>query len=249
MEKLSIQEAMQQRHSVRSYLSTPIPQEILLELRQAVKEYSSAAKMRIQLVTDEPAAFGGFMAHYGHFVGVQNYITFVGQKDPTLDERAGYYGEKLVLLAQQLGLNSCWVALSYSKRKCPVVINPGEKLVCVIALGYGVSRGRPHSSRPVTAVSDLTAASADWFRRGMDAVLLAPTAMNQQHFFFKQLGDRVEARSTGGPCSKIDLGIAKCHFEIGAGVENFRWAEAGAPSEPDFPLPDEPEKECTQADA
>lgn len=228
MEMISIQEAMTQRHSVRSYLSTPIPQEVVTVLRQAVKECSSAAKMRIQLVTEEPDAFRGFLAHYGNFVGVRNYIAFVGQKDDTLEERTGYYGEKLVLLAQQLGLSSCWVALTFRKRKCPVVVNPGEKLVCVIALGYGVSRGHAHKSRPATAVSDLTAASPDWFRRGMDAALLAPTAMNQQHFFFRQVDDAVEARSTGGPYSAIDLGIAKYHFELGAGAENFQWADEAA---------------------
>lgn len=229
MEMIPIREAMEKRHSVRSYLSTPIPQDVLAALRQAVKECASAAKMRIQLVTDEPQAFQGFMAHYGHFVGVRNYIAFVGQKDETLDERTGYYGEKLVLLAQQLGLSTCWVALTYRKKKCPAVVNPGEKLVCVIALGYGVSRGRPHNSRPATELSNLTAASPDWFRRGMEAVLLAPTAMNQQHFFFQQSGNTVEARSTGGPCSKIDLGIVKYHFELGAGTENFRWSDAPQP--------------------
>lgn len=76
-------------------------------------------KMRIQLVTDEPEAFRGFLARRGHFVGVRNYIAFVGQKDDTLDERTGYYGERLVLLAQQLGLNTCWVAATYRKKNAP----------------------------------------------------------------------------------------------------------------------------------
>lgn len=44
MEMIPMREAMQQRHSVRSYLSTPIPQDVLTTLRQAVKECSSAAK-------------------------------------------------------------------------------------------------------------------------------------------------------------------------------------------------------------
>mgnify|MGYP002673250912 FL=1 len=157
---------------------------------------------------------------------MRNYIAFVGQKDDTLDERTGYYGERLVLLAQQLGLNTCWVAATYRKKKCPAVVNPGEKLVCVIALGYGLWRGKPHVGRPATELSNLTAASPDWFRRGMEAVLLAPTARNQQRFFFQQSGDAVSVRSTGGSYSKIDLGIVKYHFELGAGAENFRWADA-----------------------
>ena len=226
MELQSIQEAMESRHSVRSYFSTPIPQDITLTLRQSIKEFSTQGRIRIQLVTDEPEAFSGFMAHYGHFVCVRNYITFIADKDGSQDTLVGYYGEKLVLLAQQLGLSSCWVGLSYQKKKCPVVVNPGEKLVCVIALGYGVSRGKPHTNRPLNQISNLEDSSPMWFRSGMMAVLLAPTAMNQQHFFFRQEGDTVEARSTGGPYSRVDLGIAKCHFELGAGTENFRWKDA-----------------------
>ncbi len=246
MELRSIQEAMESRHSVRSYLSTPIPQDITLTLRQTIKEYSTQARIRIQLVTDEPEAFSGFMAHYGHFVCVRNYITFVADKDGSQDELVGYYGEKLVLLAQQLGLSSCWVAASYRKRKCPVVVNPGEKLVCVIALGYGVSRGNAHKNRPLNQISNLEDASPMWFRSGMMAVLLAPTAMNQQRFFFRQEGDTVEARSTGGPYSKIDLGIAKYHFELGAGTKNFRWKEDAPDASAEAPeVPDEDAVEMT----
>ena len=71
------------------------------------------AASHIQLVTDEPKAFDGFMAHYGKFSGVKNYIALIGKKGPKLEETCGYYGGKgLVLLAQQLGLNSCWVAMT-----------------------------------------------------------------------------------------------------------------------------------------
>ena len=64
----------------------------------------------------------------------------------------------------------------------------------------------------------------DWFKNGIDAALLAPTAMNQQKFVFSLNGDVVSAKAGVGFYSKIDLGIAKYHFEVGAGKENFRWA-------------------------
>jgi hypothetical protein len=49
------------------------------------------------------------------FTGVQNYIALIGKKSSSLEEQAGYYGEQLVLTAQQLGLNTCWVAMTVSK--------------------------------------------------------------------------------------------------------------------------------------
>ena len=67
------------------------------------------------------------------------------------------------------------------------------------------------------------AAPQDWFLRGIDAALLAPTAMNQQKFTFTCKGNQVSAKAGLGFYSKTDLGIVKYHFELGAGRENFRW--------------------------
>ena len=106
-----------------------------------------------------------------------------------------------------------------------IIINPGDKLICVIAIGYGISPGRAHKSRPAEELSNLSDASPDWFRRGVEAALLAPTAVNQQSFYLAQDGDSVALSSKGGPYSKIDLGIVKLHFELGAGKENFVWKE------------------------
>jgi len=155
-------------------------------------------------------------------VNVRNYIALVGKKGRGLDEKIGYYGERVVLKATALGLSTCWVALSYSKRKSACMIKPGETLRCVVALGYGENRGVPHQSKPMEALccaDDMPA----WFRAGVEAAMLAPTAVNQQKFLLTLSGNTVKAEATGGFYSKIDLGIVKYHFEIGAGKENFRW--------------------------
>ena len=130
-----------------------------------------------------------------------------------------------MLRAQELGLNTCWVALTFRKSAVEVDTAAGEKLHVVIALGYGENQGKPHKSKDASAVSNLTADSPKWFRNGVEAALLAPTAVNQQKFRFALEGGRVSARAGKlGSCLKIDLGIVKCHFELGAGKENFEWA-------------------------
>ena len=54
--------------------------------------------------------------------------------------------------------------------------------------------------------------------------LLAPTAINQQKFKFSlHDGNKVSVKAGLGFYSKVDLGIVKYHFEIGAGVKNFEW--------------------------
>ncbi len=228
---MTIKEAIKARHSVRRYTDTPIEEDKLTLLRKAVAEANEAAGLNIELVTEEPKAFAvgqilGFQ--YGRFRGVRNYLIMAGPKKDSAKEAIGYYGEKIVLLAQTLGLNSCWVGLSYKEvpgifKKCL-----GKSCHCVIALGYGEEQGVQHKLRPSDKFIDADAHLhlPDWFLEGVNAAILAPTAMNQQRFAFKLTdGNQVEAIAKPSifGYTHIDLGIVKCHFEIAAGPQNFRW--------------------------
>lgn len=221
---MELMEAMKARHSVRQYTDKPIGADILHALQEEIAACNKEGNLHIQLVTDEPKAFDSFMAHYGKFTGVTNYIALVGKKSDRLDELCGYYGERLVLKAQQLGLNTCWVAMTYKKIRGAFTIGAGEKLTVVIALGYGKTQGAAHKSKAPEAVSNADSSSPGWFRAGVEAALLAPTAMNQQKFTLTCANGRVTAKAGTGFYSKVDLGIVKYHFEIGAGRENFDWA-------------------------
>lgn len=130
---MGISEVMRQRHSVRDYLDKPLEAEVCAKLREVIDKCNSEGALNIQLVTDEPDAFDGFMAHYGNFSGVKNYVAMIGKKSANLQEKVGYYGEIIVLAAQSLGLNSCWVAMTYKKIKSAFTVGKDEKLCCVIA--------------------------------------------------------------------------------------------------------------------
>lgn len=214
---MEIMEAIKARHSVRQYEDRPIDSKALRQLQEEAEICNREGGLHIQLVTDEPKAFSGFMAHYGSFSGVTNYIALVGPKGAELEEKCGYYGQRLVLKAQQLGLNTCWVAMTYSKIPGAFQVGRGEKLTVVIALGYGKTQGVPHKSKAAEQVSNINANTPDWFRAGVEAALLAPTAMNQQKFTLTYDAGQVTAKAGMGFYAKVDLGIVKYHFEIGSG--------------------------------
>lgn len=218
-----LMEAIRQRHSVRRYEEKPIEGETLAALEQVIAECNEEGGLHIQLVKNEPKAFDSAMAHYGKFSGVTNYIAMIGKKSPDLDERCGYYGEKIVLEAQRLGLNTCWVAMTYKKIPSAYDVRTGEKLVIVISVGYGIKPGKARSSKSAEEVSGTAANVPEWFANGLEAALLAPTAMNQQKFRFDLVDDKVSAKAGIGFCCKIDLGIAKYHFEIGSGRGKDIW--------------------------
>ena len=197
--------------------------EIKEELDSFILRCNEESGLHMQLVLDEPRAFDGFLARYGKFSGVRNYIAVVGKKSGDLAETCGYYGEKVVLHAQALGLNTCWVAMTYKKQPDACQIDEGEKLYLVIAVGYGRTQGVAHRSKAAQDVIASQPPFPDWFLRGVEAALLAPTALNQQKFAFSLRGKTVLAKPGMGFYSKIDLGIVKYHFEVGAGRENFTW--------------------------
>ncbi len=216
---MTILEAMQARHAVRSYTDQKIPAELVSRLQAEIDACNRESGLSIQLVADEPHAFDGMMAHYGKFTGVQNYLALIGPKGDALEEKAGYCGERLALFAQTLGLNTCWVAMTFSKNaaKKHCAVGAGEKLVCVLALGYGATQGVPHTSKPMEALCKTDGPMPDWFRAGMEAAMLAPTAVNQQKFVITLADGRARAESLGGFYSKIDLGIVRYQFEAASG--------------------------------
>lgn len=219
-------EAMQKRHSVRRYLEKPISEEHLTALREEIEACNQEGGLNIQLVTEEPKAFSSLLAKYGRFSGVRNYICMIGPKTDDLDVRLGWYGERLVLKAQQLGLNTCWVGLSYKKIEGAYQLGPSEALRLVISIGYGATQGAARKSKEPEDVMDAVEPIPLWFMNGVRAALLAPTAINQQKFtFVLHENGTVSAKCARAPYAKIDLGIAKYHFAIGAGKDNFRWAD------------------------
>lgn len=167
---MDLKEAMKERHSVRQYEDRPLSEEIVAELKQEISACNKESGLHIQLVKNEPKAFDGFMAHYGKFSGVRNYIAMIGKKDAGLDEKCGYYGERLVLKAQQLGLNTCWAAMTYSKIKTAFTIDNGEKLCIVISLGYGTSQGVSHKSKSVSDVTKTDGILPGWFKAGLVSI-------------------------------------------------------------------------------
>ena len=221
---MDFKEAVKRRHSVRQYRQDAIEEEKIRVLKEEIERCNKEGNLNFQLVLNEPRAFDSRAAHYGKFEGVSNYFALVGTKCKDLYEKCGYFGERLVLLAQSLGLHTCWGAITYKKIPEAFEIRDGEKLTVVISLGYGRHRGLPRKSKSLEDVSNVSAKTPEWFSRGVEYALLAPTAMNQQKFKFTYNPDgTVSAKAGVGFYTKMDMGIAKLHFEIGAGKENFKW--------------------------
>lgn len=221
---MNIMDAIAQRHSVRSYESRPIEPATADLLRELIGTVNEESGLAFSLVVDDPSVFSNLLASYGKFSGVDNVIVCAGPKGAGLGEAVGYWGEQLVLEAQMQGLNTCWVGATFSHRAALRYAEPGQELVCVIAIGYGKGEGKTHPVKSVEQLSSVVGEAPSWFERGMWAAQLAPTALNRQGFRVEYRGGTVHLNVVPGPFSSVDAGIVKRHFELGAGRENVAWS-------------------------
>ena len=216
---MTIMEAIDARHSVRAYKDIPIGQDIRGKLDEFVSRCNEESGLHITVRYDDPEGFDSRLARYGSFRNVKNYIILAGRKTADFNYICGYYGEKVVLYAQQLGLNTCWAALTFNRKKVRELIQEDETLCMVIALGYGETQGHPHKGKSLHDVVDVKGAMPEWFVEGVESALKAPTAVNQQKFTFTLDDGKPSVRARGlGSNVKVDLGIVAYHFDAATGM-------------------------------
>lgn len=232
---MTMQEAMRLRHTVRRYTDQRLPEEVRDQLTRRIQTHNQARGLSLKLVTDSGEAFGPLL-RLVLAKGVRNYIVLTGPDRPETGEAVGYSGADLMLFAQTLGLNTWWVGGTYSRGGVGKHVPEGERLLGLIAVGYGANQGKPHKSRRPEEIAAYDGEWPDWFAAGVEAVLLAPTALNRQAFTIRGSGTRegssaregsgarVFMTCDNGAFSGVDLGIGKYHFELGAGRERFAWA-------------------------
>ena len=219
---------MQSRISHRRYLPDPPDEEKRAALEQVIEQNNRKSGLHISMISDRGDIFTG------HLSGARSFLLLAGPAgDPYLEEKCGYFGQELVLAAEAMGLATCWVGGTYDKSACLSYLGKGERLVCVIAVGHTASTASsraPHrSTKSLQQLSCVSADAPDWFFEALEAVQLAPSAMNRQDVCFAWREDgTVEGCATDSESfSMVDLGIAKLHFELGAHGGTWEWGSGG----------------------
>lgn len=220
---MTLQEAIYERHTVRKFMDKDIPADVVTLLQNRVRENNEKYGLQLELVTDNGDSVPGF-AKLFFAKGVRNYFVLAGDDDAKLDEKLGYCGSDLMLYAQSLGLNTWWIGATYSKKGVAKNTHAKNAIINgIIVVGYGKDAGSLHKMKMPDEISSYEGAIPDWFKAGIDALLHAPTAMNKMAYTVKGHGNKVSITCSNGKFARIDLGIGKHHFELGAGMDNFEW--------------------------
>lgn len=218
---MTIEELIKNRHSVRKYKDIKLKDSDINKINDLLNEINKK-ELSFELVINENI-FKNLILGYGFIKNCNNYIILGGKDDELLEEKVGYYGEELVLKLLDLGINSCFVGGTYKKKKVKNQLKDGYRNVLVLAIGYGENNGKPAKTKTIDEIS-ISKDVPDWYKKGLEMVLYAPSAVNQKKWEFELVSlNEVRIKSFGKFYPNVDLGIAKYHFEIGAGKDNFKW--------------------------
>ncbi len=220
---MTLLEAIQKRHTIRTYTGAALEGTILEELNAKIAEINADGKLHFQLINGKENAFDDFTIRYGKWTNVTNYIALVGKDTEELDELCGYYGEQIVLWAETQGLKTGWVETGYTEKPEVLDVKADERLVLSIAIGESELTGKAHRVKSAEALSEVEGEMPVWFRQGMAAATLAPSAGNQQLFKIHYDGEQVSITTEPGFLEKVDLGVAKYHFELGSHKDHSIW--------------------------
>lgn len=211
--------AMQKRHTVRKYLEKEIEAEKVSKICNRIEALNEKYNLSMKFITNDK---NGISAGWKLIAkNAFNYVILAGNDDDKTKVNLGYCSADIMLFAQTLGLNSWWIGGMYSKKVKKFV--DGKNIVGIVVIGYGAKQGSPHKSKSANAVSTYEGQAPDWFIEGVEAALLAPTAINRQGFTISGMDNEVSITYISAPFDKEDLGIVKYHFELGAGQDNFTW--------------------------
>ena len=243
---MDLKSAIMERISRRKFELDPVDGAVLEQLEAAVWECNRAAGMNIKIKLDDGEAFSGSRSK-GMFSGACNYFAMICKKDdPDGDEKIGYYGESLILLATRLGLGTCWVGGTFDKKSVSPQIGPGEKLWDVIPIGYpakkmpmkqriirdGLRKKTPAPEKMVegdTEYKDLP----EWVKAGLQAILDGPSAVNRLpvHLVCEKNNYFLKIYKENGGFEWNDLGIAKYQFWYAANALDvhgeWEWGSGG----------------------
>ncbi|MCR4746505.1 MAG: nitroreductase [Lachnospiraceae bacterium] len=217
---MNIYEAMRERHTVRKYKNIKLSDEIISKINSRVKTNNENYNLDMKFITDNNNALN-LLFKFIVSSNVNNYILLAGPNLPETDQKLGAAGADIMLYAQTLGLNTWWIGETYNKKLSKT--SSDKKIIGVIAIGYGEDNGKAHKSKKDSEVSSYQGERPEWFKKGIEAALLAPTALNKQEFMIRGNGKNVKIDSNNGKYSEVNRGIVRYFFSMGAGEENFKW--------------------------
>ena len=240
-----ISEIIKNRHSVRSYNSEILGE----ELKSKLEEYAAnikgpfAAKLRLEVLDslDLEEGAGSKFGTYGIIKGAKTFIAAATQKEEHSMEQLGYCLEKLMLYAESLGLGTCWMGGTFKRSQFAELIKlkEDEIMPAITPIGYpaekrgfvekvmrrmaGSDNRKPWSELFFEGSFDkpLKKEAAGQYAEVLEMVRLAPSASNKQPWRILKQGNEyhIYLQETKGYANALGFNMQK--IDIGIAMCHF----------------------------
>ena len=211
---LTMNEIIRKRKSIRKYDPAPLDTAVLDKVRERMESVKPLyADIRYSIkIADRTTGMLNIKAPH--------YLIFRSEKKEGAYENIGFIGQQMDLFFSASGIGSCWLGMAKPEEKS---VNALSHIICM-------SFGKPaeplyreiseFKRKPIAAISE----GSD---KRLEAVRLAPSAVNAQNWYFIAQNDEIhcynkKSNSLLGflynKMGLIDMGIALCHIaEEGGG--------------------------------
>lgn len=202
----NLYEFLASRHSVRSYLDTPLTQEQKTAISDLVNKLNTEHQLEFKVVYDDLTSFNSLSL--GLRFKAANYIIFY-DNDPV---KAGYYSVPLLLKIHELGLGSCYLGTAIMKGK----MKDGKKKVqCILGFANIDKPGHPHKNKDPKDLVRVEGEAPANLDEVVKIAMSAPTAMNRQGFVINTRGgEYMVEKTSNGPFANFDLGIIRYYVDL-----------------------------------
>lgn len=238
----SVEELIQIRHSVRSYDSKPLSNELINNIEKYIESVDNPfnKNIRIKLVKKDSYDKAVKLGTYGVIKGANYFLVAACDNDDLSLVSLGYTLEKVILYCTSLGLGTVWIGGTFNRGDFAKTMNlgPNEILPIVSPLGYeggkksfiasliGDNSNKRKSIEEICFNNDFNTPlqpdkSSEYFKP-LDMLRLAPSALNKQPWRILKKDNNLHFYlASDNHMNKVDIGIALCHFHLTAMEDNL----------------------------
>ncbi len=210
----SMIEAIQKRHSVRTFLPKALEAPVKDALQDLLTQSSTTAFRFAYL--DKSFGQGVKLGTYGMIKGANQYLVGIVHKEDHANKRVAMdfaeAFERIILTATSMGLGTCWMAGTYSLADVEKAVDLGadETVAIISPIGHGAPKKRLLERMSSSfARSDqrktweelfyfesferpLTHDQAGDYAQALEMLRLAPSAVNMQPWRVVKVGERFD---------------------------------------------------------
>lgn len=237
----NIANVIRERRSVRTFNGRALRAEDVEKLNDYIRKIENPYEIPVEFKLLD-AKKNGLSSPV--IAGAEQYIGAKVKRMPHAEEAFGYSFEMMVLCAQSLGIGTTWIGGTMDRAafEHAMALGADEMMPCASPLGYPAEkmslreammrRGVKADTRFLfgelffsTDGTPLTRERAGELAEALELVRLAPSAVNKQPWrvfadgnaahFYEKKNKGFDAEKTGD-LQKVDVGIALCHFALGA---------------------------------